>query len=132
MAEEAAAGRAVFWALTDPVSDRLLGEIGMWGLARGDSRSAELGYWTHPAARGRRMTTEGVRQVAGYALLPKDRGGLGLTRLVIRAAEGNTPSQKVALGAGFERTGRDRRAELLRDGSVQDLVRYDIVAGDGG
>jgi RimJ/RimL family protein N-acetyltransferase len=132
IAEEQAAGRAVFWALVDPTTDVLVGEIGMWGLARGESRSAELGYWTHPAARGRRMTTEGVRLVARHALLPQERGGLGLARLIIRVAEGNVPSQRVAVGAGFRPTGRDRGAELLRDGTVQDLVRYDVLAGETG
>jgi RimJ/RimL family protein N-acetyltransferase len=47
-------------------------------------------------------------------------------------AEGNTGSQRVALGAGFQPAGRDRRAELLRDGSVQDLLRYDALPGEAG
>ena len=132
MAEEQAAGRAVFWALADPATDQLVGEIGMWGLARGESRSAELGYWTHPAARGRRMTTAGVQLVARYAVLGHDRGGFGLTRVVIRVAEGNIASHRVALGAGFHLSGRDRGAELLRDGTAQDLVRYDVLAGESG
>jgi RimJ/RimL family protein N-acetyltransferase len=132
IAEEQAAGRAVFWALVDPATDELRGEIGLWGLARGESRSAELGYWMHPAARGRGLTTEGVRLAARFALLPRAQGGLGLTRLVIRAADGNTGSQKVALGAGFQPAGRDRRAELLRDGTVADLLRYDVLPGEAG
>jgi RimJ/RimL family protein N-acetyltransferase len=132
MAEEQAAGRAVFWAMADPTTDQLVGEIGMWGLARGESRSAELGYWTHPAARGRRMTTEGVRLVARHALLPRKHGGFGLNRLVIRVADGNAASHRVALGAGFRPSGRDRGAELLRDGVAQDLVRYDALAGEVG
>jgi RimJ/RimL family protein N-acetyltransferase len=132
VAEEQAAGRAMFWALADPVTDGLLGEIGMWGMARGEARSAELGYWTHPSARGRRLTTEGVRLAARFALLPRAQGGLGLARLVIRVAEGNTASQRVALGAGFLPAGRDRRAELLRDGTVQDLLRYDALPGEAG
>jgi RimJ/RimL family protein N-acetyltransferase len=132
IAEEQAAGRAVFWALTDPSTDRLIGEIGMWGLARGESRSAELGYWAHPSARGRGLTTEGVRVTSRFALLPRTHGGLGLTRLVIRVAEGNLTSQRVAIAAGFRLTGRDRQAELLRDGTTQDLMRYDILSGEVG
>jgi RimJ/RimL family protein N-acetyltransferase len=130
MAEEAAAGRAVFWALADIASDRLIGEIGLWGVARGESRSGEVGYWTHPSSRGRGLTTEGVRLAGRYGLLSRDSGGLGLARLVIRAAEGNGASQRVATGAGFRPSGRDRQAELLRDGSVQDLLRYDAVRGE--
>jgi RimJ/RimL family protein N-acetyltransferase len=132
VAEEHAAGRSLFWALADPVNDRLIGEIGMWGIARGEARTGEVGYWTHPTARGRRLTTEGVRLAARYALLPRDQGGLGLERLVIRVAEGNAPSQRVALGARFSPSGRDRGAELLRDGRVEDLLRYDLLRGELG
>jgi RimJ/RimL family protein N-acetyltransferase len=130
IAEEHAGGRAVFWAVTDPVTNRLVGEIGLWGIARGEARSGELGYWTHPAVRDRGITTEGVRLASRFGLLPRTDGGLGLHRVVIRAAEGNTASQRVALGAGFTPTGRDRQAELLRDGSVQDLLRYDLLRSE--
>jgi hypothetical protein len=34
----------------------------------------------------------------------------------------------VALRAGFLETGRDRQAELLGDGTVEDLVRFDLLA----
>jgi len=130
VAEEHAGGRALFWTLADRDSDRLIGEIGMWGIARGEARSDELGYWAHPAVRGRRLTTEGVALAARFGLLPRERGGLGLERLVIRAAESNVASQRVALGARFTPTGRDRRAELLRDGSVEDLIRFDLLRGE--
>lgn len=130
IAEEQAAGRALFWAMSDPATDRLFGEIGVWGLARGEARSAEVGYWTHPSARGRGLTIEAVRLTSRYAMLPRAQGGLGLSRLVIRAAEGNIASQRVAVRAGFSPAGRDRHAELLRDGSVQDLVRFDILPGE--
>jgi RimJ/RimL family protein N-acetyltransferase len=130
IAEEHAGGRAVFWAVTDPATDRLVGEIGVWGIARGEARSGELGYWAHPTVRGHGVTTEGVRLASRFGLLPRADGGLGLHRMVIRAAEGNTASQRVALSAGFSTTGRDRQAELLRDGSVQDLLRYDLLRGE--
>jgi RimJ/RimL family protein N-acetyltransferase len=130
IAEEQSAGRAVFWAVADPVSDRLLGEIGMWGLAQGESRSAELGYWTHPAVRGRGVTSRAVRLATERALLSRDSGGLGLARLVIRAAAGNIPSQRIAEQAGFRLTGRDRGAQVLRDGRAVDLLRFDRLRGE--
>jgi RimJ/RimL family protein N-acetyltransferase len=126
IAEEQAAGRAVFWAIADD-SDRLLGEIGLWGIAQGESHSGELGYWAHPAVRGLGLTTRAVRMAARHGLLPRDRGGIGLARLVIRAADGNVPSQRVAERSGFRLTGRDRRAQALRDGSQVDLLRYDVL-----
>ena len=130
IAEEQAAGRALFWAVADPGSDRLVGEIGMWGMAQGESRSGELGYWTHPAARGSGQTTRAVRLAAAHGLLPRDQGGIGLTRLVIRAAAGNLPSRKVAEGAGFRLAGCDRQAQALRDGTSADLLRYDRLRDD--
>jgi RimJ/RimL family protein N-acetyltransferase len=127
IAEEQAAGRAVFWAVADAQDDRLIGEIGMWGMAQGESRSAELGYWTHPSARGRGLTGRAVRLAAEHGLAPRERAGLGLARLVIRAAVGNVASQRVAERAGFRLTGCDRQAQMLRDGTTVDLLRYDVL-----
>jgi RimJ/RimL family protein N-acetyltransferase len=128
-AEEEAAGHALTWAVADPEDDRLLGEVALFGLVE-FGRSAEIGYWTHPRERGRGVMTSAVRLAARHALLPPDVGGLGRSRLVLRAAERNAASRQVALRAGFLETGRDRKAELLGDGSVDDLVRFDLLAED--
>jgi RimJ/RimL family protein N-acetyltransferase len=130
IAEDGAAGRALYWAVADPADDRLLGEIGLFGLGRIRPRSVEIGYWTHPAARGRGAMTAAVRLVSRHALLPEDVGGLGADRVLLRAADGNTASCRVAERAGFRRSGTDRRAELLRDGTVADLLRFDLVPDD--
>ena len=124
-----AGGSAIYWAVAD-ASDRMLAEIGLFGLRAGVSQAGEIGYWTHPGARCRGVMTEAVRLVARHALLPQEDGGLGLSRVQIRAATGNLPSQRVALNAGFQPTGRDRHAERLRDGSMDDDLRYDLVAAD--
>jgi RimJ/RimL family protein N-acetyltransferase len=124
-------GVATYWAVGRPDDDTLAGEIGLFGLSPdGVSRSAEIGYWTHPDARGRGLTTSAVRLVVRHALLPLDVGGLGIQRLLLRAAEGNVASRRVALRVGLHECGRDRGVELLRDGTVTDLVRYDAVAPD--
>jgi RimJ/RimL family protein N-acetyltransferase len=127
LAEEAAAGRSLTWAVADPNDDRLLGEVALFGLVE-FGRSCEIGYWTHPAERDRGVMTSATRLAARHALLPPDVGGLGRARIVLRAAGGNGQSQRVAVRAGFLETGRDRQAELLGDGSVDDLVRYDLLA----
>ncbi len=127
LTEEAAAGRSVTWAVADLDDDRLLGEVALFGLVE-FGRSCEIGYWTHPAERGRGAMTAAARLAARHALLPADVGGLGRARVVLRAAEGNGASQRVAVRAGFLETGRDRQAELLGDGSVDDLIRYDLLA----
>ncbi|HVN11948.1 MAG TPA: GNAT family N-acetyltransferase [Kineosporiaceae bacterium] len=127
IAEEAAAGRSLSWAIADPGDDRLLGEVGLYGLVE-FGRSVEVAYWSHPAERGRGVMTAAVRLAARHALVPVDVGGLGRSRLVLRAAEHNQASRRVAVRAGFLMTGRDRQAELLGDGTVDDLVRFDLLA----
>jgi len=57
-------------------------------------------------------------------------GGLGMVRLVIRAAAENEASQRVALSAGFRPAGRDRCAERLRDGTLADLLRFELIEAD--
>jgi RimJ/RimL family protein N-acetyltransferase len=127
--EQQASGQALYWAVADPRTSRLCGEIGMFGLAS-PSRSGELGYWAHPDARGHRLTTRAVRLAARHGLLPPDVGGLGMVRLVIRAAAHNEASQRVAQGAGFRPSGRDRCAERLRDGTLADLLRFELIEAD--
>jgi RimJ/RimL family protein N-acetyltransferase len=129
LTEQAAEGRALSWAFADPHDDRLLGEITLFG-ANAPSGTVEVGYWTHPAERGRGVTTAALRLAARHALLPLDVGGLGRARVVLRAAVGNVASLRVAERAGFRRTGVDRGAELLDDGSVHDLVRFDLLSGE--
>jgi RimJ/RimL family protein N-acetyltransferase len=127
--DDHASGRALYWAVADH-RNRMVGEIGLFGLRAGLSSSGELGYWTHPRHRGRGMTTEAVRLAARHALLAREDGGLGLRRVLIRAADGNLASQQVAQRAGFRPAGQDRAAEPLGDGSVQDGLRFDLVADD--
>jgi RimJ/RimL family protein N-acetyltransferase len=124
---EQAVGEALTWAVSDPRSDLLLGEIGVFGLGGGTGRYGEIGYWAHPRARGQGLTTEALRLVARHCLLPLEEGGLGLPRVVVRAARGNVASQRVARHAGFRPAGVDRAGEVLRDGSVQDLLRFDLL-----
>jgi|tagenome__1003787_1003787.scaffolds.fasta_scaffold20787098_1 RimJ/RimL family protein N-acetyltransferase len=128
-AEQAAEGRALQWAVAAADDDRLLGEIAVFGNAPA-TRTLEVGYWTHPAERGRGAMTAALRLAARHTLLPQDVGGLGRARVVLRAAAGNTASQRVAERVGFRRTGVDRGAEVLGDGSVDDLVRFDLLADE--
>lgn len=127
--EQHALGDGLFWAVADASEpDLLLGQIGVMGLQHGLSRSAEIGYWMHPAARRRGVATTAVRAAARHALLPLEDGGLGLARVLLRVAEPNGPSNALARAAGFTQVGRDRRAEQLRDGRVCDFLRYDLLA----
>ena len=128
--EQHAAGRGVYWAVADPDSDALLAAVGVMGLEIGASRSGEVGYWAHPAARGRGVMTAAVRAATRHAVLPVYDGGLGVARVFARVARDNLASRRVLGKAGFTEVGVDRRGEQLRDGSVVDFVRYDVMAED--
>ncbi len=125
--DDHAAGRAVHWAVTRAGPGQLLGELGLY---LREARDAEIGYWTHPDARGRRLMTGAVRLAARHALLPAEDGGLGRARVLVRASRSNVASQRVALAAGFRPSGVDRDAERLRDGTVLDMLRFDLVAAE--
>jgi RimJ/RimL family protein N-acetyltransferase len=124
----AGAGTGLFLAMADPSDDRCIGSVAVMDLASGDQTTGEIGYWTHPDARGRGVMTEAVHRIVAHAFAPAENGGLGLRRLVLRSAAGNAASQHVAEANGFSRTGVQRKAERLGDGSYDDLVDHDLLA----
>ena len=95
-----------------------------------DGTGGEVGYWTHPQARGRGVTTEAVRLAVRHAFVPRADGGLGRRRLRLNVADGNDASRAVALHCGFVEVGRDRSAERLGDGSYVDLLRHDLLEAE--
>jgi RimJ/RimL family protein N-acetyltransferase len=123
--EQLAKAEGVGWAVVDPESDELLGSLSLFDLRLGET--AEVGYWAHPAARGRGVMTAAVRLAVRHAFVPAEDGGLGLRRLVALHAEGNTASQKVIERNGFTYVGRERRHNRLRDGSLVDNLAYDLL-----
>jgi RimJ/RimL family protein N-acetyltransferase len=123
--EKPATGTGVGWAVADPVSDELLGSITLFDLKPG--RDAEIGYWTHPAVRGRGVMTEACGLAVRHAFTPAEDGGLGLVRLGISAAEGNAASHRVITANSFRPMGRERRALRLGDGSLVDCLYYDLL-----
>ena len=127
--EEHAAGRGVYWCVANAGDDRCLGAISVMRLDAPLSE-AEIGYWAHPEARGRGVMTEATRLVARHTLLPVSEGGLGHERVSLRAAAGNVGSNRVAERAGLRRTGVARQADVLRDGSRDDHVLYDLLAAE--
>lgn len=123
-------GSSVEWVIAAPDTGAYLGSISVFGLHSLDYLSAEVGYRTHPDARGRGALTEGLRLVIGHAFRSVDQGGLGLERMSLGAGDGNLASQRVARSLGFTETGRDRRCYDLDDGSVVDLVRFDLLKSE--
>jgi len=121
-----AANHTVTWAFCTPDDGRLLGAVGIYRL----DAEPELGYWTHPDARGRGLTSRAAAVAVAHAFRPAADGGLGLERLAGHAAAGNAPSLAVLARVGMQRVGVQRRAARTGDGTPVDLVAYDLLASD--
>ena len=124
--EVAARGEALRWTVADPRDDRLLGTISLFDIKPG--HEAEVGYWTHPAARGRGVMTSACRLAVRHAFVPAEDGGLGLRRVQVLAAEPNTGSRAVIERNGFRQVGHDRRGTRLGDGTLVDTLVFDLLA----
>ena len=126
--ESHATGAGVHWAVADPGTDELVGNISVFDLKPGDD--AEIGFWTHPAARGAGVMTEACALAVRHAFVPEDDGGLGLRRLKIFAAEGNVASRRVIAANGFVETGRHRADTRLGDGTWVDTIAHDLLRSE--
>ena len=116
--EVLASGSAVGWAVADPASDELTGSLALFDLS---GHQAEVGYWTHPDARGRGTMSAAVGLAVGHA-----RDGLGLRRLTAFAAVENTASRRVIEANGFALVGIERQSAQLRTGPA-DHAAYDLL-----
>jgi len=126
--EQRAAGHGISWAVADPEHDELLANISLFDVKPG--REAEIGYWTHPAARGRGVMTEACGLVLRHAFVAEEDGGMGLQRVMVYAAEPNTASRRVIEANGFVETGRERRGIAVRGGELVDTICYDLLASE--
>ena len=122
-APEMFAEGGAFYAIADPVTDRLLGTIGMDRpvLSR---QQAELGYWVGPWARRRGVA------VAALTALTDHVFNTGIQRLELLTHWENAASQRVALAAGYQREGVRRGAITSRDGNRDELLAYARLATD--
>ena len=119
-----AAGTDLHWMLADPGSDQLLGTVSLMHIAEG---MAEVGYWSHPDARGRGLMTDAVAMACRHAFIDTEDGGLGLHRVYATAAVDNLASRNVLARAGFTQTGTEHRSVLVRDG-MHDGTAYELLA----
>lgn len=125
-----ATGSAVTWAVADPGTDWCIGAVNAFDIVTG--RQAEVGFWVHPDTRGRGVASAACDLVLEHCFAAYDAGGLGLSRVRIRSAEGNVASQRVIARCGFTPGGRERRALLLGDGSLADVLCYDMLLEERG
>jgi RimJ/RimL family protein N-acetyltransferase len=129
--ENLASGEGVSWAIADPVTDDLLGNVSVFDLKnRIDATAGEVGYWLHPEARGRGVMSAAVALAVKHAFKPIEEGGLGRRRLMLFAAEGNSASAHVAISNGFTLTGTARAASPRRGGSYDNLLCFDLLSSE--
>jgi RimJ/RimL family protein N-acetyltransferase len=121
-----AAGTDVHWMIGDPSADVVQGVVSLMHIAEG---MAEIGYWTHPDARGRGLMTEAVRMACRHAVIDVEDGGLGLHRVYATVAVDNLASRHVLEAAGFSMIGTERRSVLVRDG-MHDGGAYEFLVDD--
>ena len=103
----------------------LLGAIGL-GDVSARMRSAKVGYWLAPGARGHGCMISAVRLLAAWA---SER--LGLARLELLTDPENAPSRRVAERCGFRLEGHLRAHLVIRHtGERRDSLVYGLLAGD--
>lgn len=120
--ERLATGTGTDWVVVDPADDLVLGSVGWFAHTPGVE--CEVGYLTHPSARGR-----GVASRATQAVLRHAFEQLGVRRVRAFAAAENTASRQVLQAAGMTCTGIERLGARVRDG-VADAALYDVLAED--
>ncbi|WP_164519748.1 GNAT family N-acetyltransferase [Nocardioides ferulae] len=119
--QQLAEGTGVTWAVTEG-DDAILGTIGWFDWQPGVQ--CEIGYWTHPDARGRGVMSRAMRLVTGHVV-----GELGVRRVTAYAAVDNTASRHVIESAGFRQFGVERLGANVREGRA-DLALYDLLADE--
>lgn len=118
-----AEGSGLTWAVTDPDDDdRVLASMGIFDLT--PSVECEIGYWAHPDARGRGLTTRAFAVALRYAFET-----LGVNRVKAFAAVDNEASRHVIEANGLKQSGVERLGAHIRDGWA-DMALYDLLAGE--
>ncbi len=105
------------WAVAEPTTGRLLGEVGLRDLDL-TFGMAEASVWTHPAERG-----NGIAAVALSAATRFGFGGLGLHEIVYRHDESNIASAVVAARSGFTQVGVEDRPSPTGDPLVRWVLK---------
>jgi RimJ/RimL family protein N-acetyltransferase len=120
-------GEALDLAVVAADTGSVLGAIGING-ASPTLRSAAIGYWLAPGARGHGYMTTAVRLLVMWAF---ER--LGLARLELTTDPQNAASQRVAERCGFRREGYMRsHMRILHNGERRDSLLYGLLPEDLG
>jgi RimJ/RimL family protein N-acetyltransferase len=108
----------VFTVLEPEHPGRLLGVVSLTVAGR----CGNAAYWLAPAARGRRIASRSLRQLAAWAF-----GDLDLAVLLLEIHDTNEASKRVATAAGFHHSGD---VEVATDSGPRSALLYVRLASD--
>ncbi|MFF0586165.1 GNAT family N-acetyltransferase [Streptomyces sp. NPDC003781] len=125
-ARDAADGRSASFRITDEDSGTALGHIGLGEISR-QLKTARVGYWVLPEARGRGVATRALLLVSRWAYAE-----LALHRLELGHAVGHDASCRVAERSGYRAEGTLREAmfEAGRRDAFRDVHLHARLATD--
>lgn len=89
-----------------------------------ENRTAEVGYWLIPEARGQHVMSRSVQALVRYGF---DRRGLH--RIELCCAPDNDASRHVALATGFTHEGTRKQASWIR-GYAEDVEVYRLLRSE--
>jgi [ribosomal protein S5]-alanine N-acetyltransferase len=101
---------------------QIAGQLTVWRVTWGSSRSAELGYWIDERFAGRGIMPTALAMVVDHCFLV-----MGMHRLVASIRPENVPSRRVVEKLGFRDEGT-RVREVHIDGAWRDHICYAITA----
>ena len=104
--------------IADPATDSFAGSLVLFGVR---APEVEVGFWIHPAHRGKGLTAAALELGARFA------AGSGLRRLTARTSGHNVASQRVLAASAFELVGH--AVETAPDGQLVELLRYERPLG---
>ena len=113
------------FAIVDSLDSSFLGAAVAPRIDR-QTATAELGYVVLPAARGRGVAVDALRQLAAWAFAE-----LGMLRLELLISVVNEPSKRVAERSGFVREGI-LRSYYMKPGLREDMEIWSRLPSDPG
>ena len=116
-------GAGYSFAIAESISDRAIGQIGLWLASISEGR-ASVGYWIARSARGRGAAGFAVKAVAWWA-----HHELEVPRLELYVEPWNTASIRTAERAGFQREGLLRGWQEV-GGERKDMFMYGRLSED--
>ena len=102
---------------------KVAGRVGLYYLDH-QNRIGSIGYWLGEAFQGKGLITQACQEIIAEGFTK-----LGLNRIEIKCATGNTKSQAVPERLKFTKEGVLKQAELI-NGKYLDLNLYAIVKED--